>query len=402
MDSKALAACKTYTGDVTIATSATGDFSLDDIEEITGTFTAFHVDQLTGLSADSLKSVGNFNASQLTILSSLNFPRWTSVEKFELLSLPSLSQLSFTTGLSGVDSLDIQNTFLSTVDGIEPSPEVSSIRIRYNNYMQDIDLPVERITDSLEIASNGDKLRITLKKLESAGSITIRNASEIEVPTLTSVDGSLTIGTGRNGRSSDDLDLSKLETVGGDLAIIDESKLTSIDLSALRSVGGDLTISSTNVSSFDFPSLETVEGTLFLNGTFSEIHVPAIKSINDVTITSPNFPSNDSTPADIAWLDSANGIVKNNAAVNTSIDGQNSTATDSSSSSSSTSSSSASASASATDAGAAATATSSGSTVSSASGTAAPTTVAADSGSSRAFVGAGAIGGALAVLLMMS
>lgn len=269
-DSKALAACKTYTGDVTIATSATGDFSLDDIEEITGTFTASHVDQLMDLSADSLKSVGNFNASQLTILSSLNFPRWTSVEKFELLSLPSLSQLSFTTGLSGVDSLDIQNTFLSTVDGIEPSPEVSSIRICYNNYMQDIDLPVERITDSLEIASNGDKLRITLKKLEAAGSITIRNASEIEVPALTSVDGSLIIGTGRNGRSSDDLDLSKLETVGGDLAIIDESKLTSIDLSALRSVGGDLTISSTNVSSFGFPSLETVEGTLFLNGTFSE------------------------------------------------------------------------------------------------------------------------------------
>ncbi|KAH7057292.1 hypothetical protein B0J12DRAFT_536230, partial [Macrophomina phaseolina] len=273
-DSTALSRCKTYTGDIAVATDAEYTMNIDGLEEITGTLSSRTAIGLASLGADSLKSVGSLELSELTILSSLNFPELTTAESLMLDSLPALSYLGFTRSLSAVDVLDIKNTFLSALDSVDAEGEVSNISIQYNHYMQDITLATRRIADTLLITANGDQLRVELADLESAGNITISDASEIHLPSLTSIGGSLSISSNSGRYSSyhspEELDLSKLETVGGDIIFVDNPDLTSIDLSALKSVGGALVFNGTDgLNLFDFPSLETVGGILYLSGNFS-------------------------------------------------------------------------------------------------------------------------------------
>jgi len=80
---------------------------------------ADNVTECTQLSADSLHTIDDsFILNSLTILSTLDFPRLTSVDTIDWTALPALQVLSFTAGVQTVNTLSIQNTQLDTADGL--------------------------------------------------------------------------------------------------------------------------------------------------------------------------------------------------------------------------------------------------------------------------------------------
>ncbi|KAF4312912.1 hypothetical protein GTA08_BOTSDO01114 [Botryosphaeria dothidea] len=275
-DATAIASCSTFSGSIAIATEAAGDISLNSVQEITGTLIANNATGLTGLSADSLEKIGTFELTQLTVLQTLNFPKLAEVDKIDWTSLPALSQLSFTSGVKQAGSVNIQNTFLSSLDGIDLE-EVDTFFIANNNYLQDITVQFKNINEALTLSANGDKLKAEFPNLEWAFNMTFRNVSTISTPSLATLNGSL----GFYGDKIESYEAANLTQVGGSLSFVGNGNLKNISLDALEKVSGGFQIADNpnlggNVS---FPALKSVGGALDFSGNFSSV---ALENLDDV------------------------------------------------------------------------------------------------------------------------
>lgn len=215
---------------------------------------------MASLIGDSIHHLQSLDLEQCMILG-LSLPLLTDVSgTIRLVSLPGLSDLSFTTGLSAFADLDVGNTHLSSIDGIA-AEEAGSITFKTNDYMEDITMPaLQRVRGALTIAQNGDELSVDLPSLTSiGGALTIRNASAIALPSLATAAADLAI----EGNAPTTLGLSALETVGGDLEVADNPRLANVTLPKLRSVGRRLVLKG-NFSVVEAPALEHVERGLSL------------------------------------------------------------------------------------------------------------------------------------------
>ncbi|KAL1633561.1 cell wall protein Ecm33 [Diplodia intermedia] len=269
-----LSSCKTFTGSVAIATDAT-TVSISSVQKIDGDLIATNATQLTSLSADSLTEVGTFHLDELTVLSSLSFPQLNKVESIEWSSLPALSELSFTNGVKEADNVNIQNTFLSTLDGINLK-EVSSFFIANNKYLKDITVQFTSIKDALTLSANSDDLQASFPNLEWAYNMTFRNVSSISTPSLASLNGSL----GFYGDSIKSYEAANLTTVGGSLSFVGNGNLANITLDALEKVSGGFQIADNpKLHNASFPALETVGGALDFSGNLTDVSLDSLKDV---------------------------------------------------------------------------------------------------------------------------
>ncbi len=266
-DASALAACSTFSGSIAIATGATDQMALDGIRTITGSLTADNATQLTGLSGSSLEIIADsFSLSSLTVLTTLNFPRLVEVGTMDWTALPALQGLSFTTGVQQAGSVSIQNTQLNTLDGINLQ-KVDQMTIANNPYLNVINMQLGNITQSLIIEANGRNVSATFPNLEWAYNMTFRNVSQISIPSLASINGSM--GFYNNFFSS--ISGPNLTTVGGSLSFVSNEAMTNLSFPELTTVGGGLQVANnTALQSVDgFGALKTVGGALDFNGNFS-------------------------------------------------------------------------------------------------------------------------------------
>lgn len=260
-----LSSCSTFTGSIAIATDAT-TISLDGVQKIDGDLIATNATALTSFSADSLEEVDTFHLDQLTVLGSLTFPKLTKVGAIEWSSLPALSELSFTSGVKEADTVNIQNTFLSSLDGIALK-EVSTFFIANNKYLKDITVQFTSIKDALTLSANADDLQASFPNLEWAYNMTFRNVSTISTPSLASLNGSL----GFYGDSIKSYEAANLTTVGGSLSFVGNGQLANISLDALEKVSGGFQIADNpKLHNASFPALETVGGALDFSGNLTE------------------------------------------------------------------------------------------------------------------------------------
>ncbi|KAK0792326.1 cell wall protein Ecm33 [Friedmanniomyces endolithicus] len=276
-DASALAACSTFSGSIAIATGATDQMALDGIRTITGSLTADNATQLTGFSGSSLEIIADsFSLSSLTVLTTLNFPRLVEVGTMDWTALPALQGLSFTTGVQQAGSVSIQNTQLNTLDGINLQ-KVDQMTIANNPYLNVINMQLGNITQSLIIEANGRNVSATFPNLEWAYNMTFRNVSQISIPSLASINGSM--GFYNNFFSS--ISGPNLTTVGGSLSFVSNEAMTNLSFPELTTVGGGLQVANnTALQSVDgFGALKTVGGALDFNGNFSSVSLPAISDI---------------------------------------------------------------------------------------------------------------------------
>lgn len=229
---------------------------------------ANNVTGMGSLSAPDLEEIGrNFQLNQLTILSTLSFPKLAKVMKIDWVALPALQGLTFSnTGVQEVQELNIDNTELASLDGINLQV-ADTIYIGNNRFLQSVNMQLGNVTESLTFSNNGADLVAEFPNLLWAFNITIRNLTSVSVPSLASVNGSL----GFYGNYFESFSAPNLTDVGGSLAFVSNDKLSNITLPELTTIGGGFQIA--NNSALEdingFPKLATVGGALDFTGAFT-------------------------------------------------------------------------------------------------------------------------------------
>lgn len=213
-DASAIASCSTYSGSIAIATGTTDDIELGDLQEITGSLIASEVPDMTSLSGNGLQTIGDtFQLENVQILSTLNFPQLSSVGSIDWIGLPNLSGLSFTAGIEEADDLSIQNTGLSSLDGINLE-EVNTMQIANNNYLTEISMQLNNIGEAFSMEANGRDISVEFPNMEWAYNMTFRNVTEVSMPSLASVNGSL----GFQSNFFESVAMPNLTEIGGTLS----------------------------------------------------------------------------------------------------------------------------------------------------------------------------------------
>ena len=267
-DATALASCSTFSGSIAVATGTTEDINIASVRAVTGDLVIKNAPNITSFGADSMQQIGgSFILNNCQILSSLTFPDLSKVGNLDFEALPNLQQLGFTTSVASANTLNIQNTFLTTLNGINLQ-KVSSVTIVNNPLLQDVSMQVSNVSQSLTIASNGDRLQASFPNLETAQNLTFRNTQSVSIPSLANVTGSL----GFYENTFQSLTAPSLTTVGGTLALVSNSQLTNVSMPALKTINGGFQVQNNTVLddlSNSFGSLQTIGGALDFFGNFT-------------------------------------------------------------------------------------------------------------------------------------
>ena len=191
----------------------------------------------------------------------------TDVGSIQWEALPALQGLSFTTGVQSANELNIQNTQLNSLDGINLQV-VDTVYIANNPYLQDIEMQLGNITNALTLESNGKNVSAIFPNLIWANNMTFRNASRVSIPSLESVNGSL--GFYSNDFSS--LTAANLTSVGGSLSFVSNTDLSNVSMPLLKTISGGFQLANnTELDMVDgFPVLATVGGALDFYGNFTK------------------------------------------------------------------------------------------------------------------------------------
>lgn len=133
------------------------------------------------------------------------------------------------------------------------------------------------ITNAFSIQSNGRNVSAIFPNLEWAFNMTFRNVSQISLPSLANVNGSL----GFYSNFMEEIACPNLTNIGGSLSIISNSDLANISFPELKKVDGALNIQNNSaLESIDgFPNLATVTGAVDFFGNFSEVKLPALDDV---------------------------------------------------------------------------------------------------------------------------
>jgi len=275
-DADGIASCTKLKGDITISKSYTGSLSLASIEEVTGSIVCTGGENITDITASSLTAIGNaFHLEGLTRVTQLAFSELTTVGSIKWNALPKLQSLNFNKGVTQAGDVVIQNTGLTSLDGISLKT-VNQFQIENNRQLQKININnLMNATDLINFSGNYDALEIDLPNLGTGTNMTFRNISSISVPSLQKLTGQLGFwGTEFQTFSAPNL------TSTGDLVFNDNSKLSNISMPVLKKVDGGFTIARNDkLNTIDLPKLETVTGAIDFSGKFNNVDLDGLTDV---------------------------------------------------------------------------------------------------------------------------
>jgi hypothetical protein len=254
---------------VAIDSSVTGTLTLNGVQEITGDLECKNATQLTSLSADSLATIGGkFNLQELQILSTLAFDQLSEVLTIQWVALPALQSLAFNRGVSKVTNILVSNTGLTSLNGLELET-VGLMDVNNNRYLDNVDVNnMQTVDKSISFAANSKTLAIKLPNLNIAANMTFRNVSDVQVPSLTYVNGSI----GFYSNTFESISLPNLTETGQALVFQDGIGLSNISVPLIQQVGAALNINNNpDLKIIDgFPALEVIVGALDFSGGFDQ------------------------------------------------------------------------------------------------------------------------------------
>jgi len=206
----------------------------------------------------------------------LTFPRLATVDDIEWNALPNLQQLTFTSTVTKASIINIQNTELGSLEGIDLKT-VDTFYIANNRYLNDITLQLANVGNSLTLEANNPAVNVSFPNMIWANNMTFRNCSSVSIPSLATINGSM----GFYGNDIQEFIGANLTSVGKDLSFVSNTKLTNISLPLLTSVGGGFTVANnTELEQVDgFPDLAKVVGAVDFNGNFSDVALPGLKDV---------------------------------------------------------------------------------------------------------------------------
>lgn len=281
-DASQLAQCTSVSGTIVLSPDAAGSIDISGPKEIQGDFIAHSAGNLVGLTSSTIQSIGgSFDLFNLTTLSTLAFSKLTSSNTIIWNALPALGQLTLTDFISQASSVTIENTGLTTLDGINLDT-VDTMDINNNRRLTTISTQVGSVGTLLNIASNGLALSVDLPNLIWASNATFRNASTISIPSLSVINGTLTFD--ENTLSS--LSAPNLTSIGdakhgiGSFTFVGNPGVQNLTFPALTSIAGANEIANnTALTTISFPALTYVGGAIDFSGNFTTPNLNALKTV---------------------------------------------------------------------------------------------------------------------------
>lgn len=273
-----LGTCTTLKGNVAVGRSGDSELDFGTIQGIQGDFIVSGNPAIQQLKGASLGTItGKFGLSNLTALTSVNFPGLTTVGSIEFQSLAALSELGFTSGIKTAKSVIVADTRLTSLKGLEMRT-ASIFDINNNNLLVEWESKLDNLTDKMSVTVNGLNFKLSLPNLKWISNMTIANCSSFSAPSLAAVNGSIRY----DFNFFESVSLPNLTTVtSGDVAFVGNSKLTNITAPQLTGIGGGFTIANnTALQVLDgFPKLKTVGGAVALRGNFTGAALPGLSTV---------------------------------------------------------------------------------------------------------------------------
>jgi len=276
-DLDGISSCTTFNGTITLDQSFSGTADLAGVSTLAGNLTVNNATALTSFMANDLTEIqGIWTMKSLTVLSTLQAAKLTSVTDIEWTTLPALSSLDFGSSIGNASTVVIQDTNLQSLTGISLD-HADVINLNNNLYLKTVDLNLQYVSKALTIAFNGMQVAASFPKLVWAFNVTFRDTGSISMPVLGSVNQSM----GFINNSLTSLEISNLTKVGGDLAIVSNNQLTNVSMPMLTTIGGGFQIANNtrllNISGF--PAVDTVGGAVDFSGTFKNATLPALTTV---------------------------------------------------------------------------------------------------------------------------
>ncbi|KAL6947402.1 hypothetical protein ACO0QE_002286 [Hanseniaspora vineae] len=295
--------CSTVTGDLIFQNYVDPIINLGSIKVIQGSLVVEESSSLVRFEAPQLKEVGHeFKLKRLTSLTSIYMENLSTVETIMWKVLPILSTAQLGSSFKKTKKIIISDTSLTSFDGCHNLKELSVLNLNNNRFMEEITCDVESVSQQLSIAANARDIAISLKELQWANNITIRESSKIELPKLESVKNSMEFID--NYFST--LKIPNLENIGGTLGLLENRNLKTIDMNNLTEISGGIMISkNSQLKSIDFFSkLQQIGGAIQFDGTIDKVEFPKLKLVKgSVSIIS------DSNDLDCSqWTSPKNGL----------------------------------------------------------------------------------------------
>jgi len=269
-DLSQLAQCETLGGDLNInaAGSDLASISLTNVQSIKGNLNVGGT-QLSTLAMPLLNSIGKtFNMTGLTALAQVTMGSLTSVGGLNWDTLgPQFQTLAFTQGISKAGGVNITNTFLQSLDGINVQ-NTADFDISNNRYLKSYNSQLKTVSNTLSLAANANNFSASFPNLLWANIVKFRDLTSLTLPNLVRVNGSLEVDENQFSSFS----TPKLTNVDQSLGFVANPQLTNISMPLLVRTGGGLTVANNSMlTDIDgFPKLQQVIGSLDFNGAFQK------------------------------------------------------------------------------------------------------------------------------------
>ncbi|KAF2848901.1 hypothetical protein T440DRAFT_400205 [Plenodomus tracheiphilus IPT5] len=276
-DATALATCTTFSGSIAIATGTTDDIVISGVKKLSGNLVATDNPGMKRLSAGDLETLdGELHLDGLTALRAVDFPKLKMIDSIKWNALPNLQQIGFTAEVEEAEKVDIQNTGLRSLKGINIQ-KVDTVFIANNGYIDTIAMQLGNVSTSLTLADNNENVKVQLPNLIWASNLTFRFCGSVELPSLKTLNGSL--GLYNNGFES--FSAPNLTSVGQALAFVANDKLSNLTFPLLTKIQGNLQLANNSgLSTVDgFPNLESIGGAFDLSGNMSKVSTPKLDDV---------------------------------------------------------------------------------------------------------------------------
>lgn len=166
-DLNRLKSCSTYQGNIVIDNVSVPTLELKGVQMLKGDLLVSNNNALTSFSTGNLQAIdGTLKLSNNKILSKLDISQLTALRSFEATVEPALSAISFTSGLSQVDRVQISDTTATAINGLKMQ-KLTDLLVDNNIYLKS--LPISNLTDisgTLTISANSPDLNMDVSYIK--------------------------------------------------------------------------------------------------------------------------------------------------------------------------------------------------------------------------------------------
>ncbi|EEB08334.1 GPI anchored cell surface protein [Schizosaccharomyces japonicus yFS275] len=290
-DLDVLSGCKILNGSIFMNSSSATSLTFNNIEQIGGDVVISNNFYLASLSMPHLKSIsGIFRLEKLTRLSSLYAPQLTKVRDLRMKVLPNLQVSHFDKGISDAQNVLVEDTQLSTLDGISLSAADNFVIVN-NNYLREVKMPaLKKVSGKLYVSYNAKDVRVYFPKLEETSDFTLQRVSVADLSSLSKVHGSL----GFLNSTMTEINCPNITKIDQSLFFVGNTELQTVRLPKLKVLGGTFMIynNQKHRTVDGFESLETIGGAIDCSGNFSSISLPELRDVKgglNIQTTASNF-----------------------------------------------------------------------------------------------------------------